>query len=344
MLRPLQEIFKPEDYPDLLLGIDRPDDAAVYRIDDTRVVVATLDFFTPVVDDPYDYGAIAAANALSDLYAMGVDPLFALNISAMPASLDAEIVGEIIRGGAEKVREAGAVVAGGHSIQDDEPKFGLVALGFGEASKLIKKEGAVAGSYLVLTKPIGTGVTTTALRDGVADASDIQDAVRWMSRLNVRASRVARAAGVCAGTDITGFGLLGHAAELAEASGVRLRFFLDRIPFLTGARKYADMGKFPGGSSDNRLFFQDRVRFETGIDEITQMMLFDAQTSGGLLLVVESEQLSGFRQNAEQEGLSFWIIGEIEPGDGIEVLRSISRSEFPGSSSGESVWYYADPA
>jgi selenide,water dikinase len=337
----LQKIFKPDDYPDLLVGLGEPDDAAVYRIDDTRVVVATLDFFTPVVDNPYHYGAIAAANALSDLYAMGVDPVFALNISAMPGSLDTAIVSEIMRGGAEKVREAGAVVAGGHSIQDDEPKYGLVAFGFGEAEKLIKKTGALPGSFLIITKPLGTGVTTTALRTDEADEEDIRDVIHLMLQLNREASHVAREVGVRSGTDVSGFSLLGHAVELSEASQVQLNLYLERVPFLRGARKYAEMWKFPGGSFDNKLFFQDRTHFEDGIDETTQMMLFDAQTSGGLLLVVERDQITGFKQRAEQVGQDYWVIGEVLEGNGIHVSRKVI-ADFPESSDDRSLWFYRE--
>ncbi len=341
MLRPLQDIFQPDDYPDLVVGLGQPDDAAVYRIDADRVMVATLDFFTPVVDDPYDYGAIAAANALSDLYAMGVEPLLALNISAMPPSLDIQIVSEIMRGGAEKVREAGGVVAGGHSIQDDEPKYGLVAIGLGEERTLIKKEGASVGDYLVLTKPLGTGVTTTALRAGEADEEHVREVVDWMKMLNRRASKVARAAGVKAGTDVTGFSLLGHGVELSEASDVQLRFSLERIPFLSGAKKYADMWKFPGGSADNKLFFEDRVTFQSNIEEVSQMMLYDAQTSGGLLLAVSPEMLDAFIEHAGKEQLSYWFIGEVRSGSGIEVVARLESGRLPGSIDQEGIWFHS---
>lgn len=340
MLRPIQDIFEPDDYPDLIVGLEQPDDAAVYRIDDQRVMVATLDFFTPIVDDPYEYGAIAAANAFSDLYAMGVDPVLALNISALPASLEVEIVHEIMRGGAEKAREAGAVVAGGHSIQDDEPKYGLVAIGFGEEENLIKKAGAGPGDVIVLTKPLGTGVTTTALREGKAGDQHVAEATRWMSQLNRTASLVARATGVKAGTDVSGFGLLGHGVELAQAGNVRLRFFLDRVPFLSGAKKYADMWAFPGGSSDNKLFFEDKVTFQPGIEEVSQMMLFDAQTSGGLLLAVEMERVQEFRRQAQQEELDYWVIGEVLEGRGIEVLAEAGEAIPVGSAEVQGLWFH----
>lgn len=321
----------------MLVGLGQPDDAAVYRIDQSRVMVATVDFFTPIVDDPFDYGAIAAANALSDLYAMGVDPLFALNIAAMPASLDLAVVKEIMRGGAVKVREADAVIAGGHSITDDEPKYGLVALGICEADALITKTGATVGNLIVLTKPIGTGVTTTALRAGEAAVTDVQDAVRWMSTLNRSAAAVARAVGVNSGTDVTGYSLLGHAVEVSEASGVQLQFFLNRIPFLVGARKYAELWKFPAGSFDNKEFFQDRVEFKSGMDDASQMLLFDAQTSGGLLLFVDGSRLDAFSAEAKKVGMEFWLVGEVAEGRGVVVHRSDRDRNLPVLSKSENV-------
>ncbi len=212
------------------MGLSSPDDAAVWRLDDERSLVVTIDFFTPVVDDPYDYGAIAAANALSDLYAMGAYPILTLNVAAMPGSLSTDIVSEIFRGGAEKVREAGAVIAGGHTIQDDEPKYGLVGVGLVETAKLLTKAGAEVGDILVLTKPLGTGVTTTALKNGTAQEKDVAQAVAWMKRLNDKALALAHVSGVKSATDVTGFSLLGHAMEMADASGVGMRLSLPSIP------------------------------------------------------------------------------------------------------------------
>ncbi|HJX40411.1 MAG TPA: selenide, water dikinase SelD, partial [Anaerolineales bacterium] len=217
MLRPLQSLFEAAESPDLLVGLGAPDDAAVWRLDDSRALVVTTDFFTPIVDDPYAYGAIAAANALSDLYAMGAAPFLALNLVAMPTDLEPEIVAEILRGGAEQIRRAGAVLAGGHSIQDQEPKYGLVALGMADPAHLMTKDASRPGDRLVLTKPLGTGVTTTALIRDQGEPGHAAEAIEWMSRLNDRASRLALQAGVRAATDVTGFGLLGHGLELAQA-------------------------------------------------------------------------------------------------------------------------------
>lgn len=303
----------------MLVGLGTPDDAAVWRLDDSRDLVVTLDFFTPVVDDPYDYGAIAAANALSDLYAMGSRPLFALNVAAMPPQLPAAVISTIMRGGAEKVREAGAVIAGGHSVQDNEPKYGLVAIGMVEHDQLMIKGAAQAGEVLLLSKPLGTGVTTTALKRGSALAEDVQRVTSWMSRLNADAANLALEAGVRAATDVTGFSLLGHAVEMAEASSVQLQFSLSKIPFLSGTFNYAEAGNFPGGSADNKLYFSDRVLFSEGIEELFQMLLFDAQTSGGLLLSVPESKVHQMIKSAGERDIPLWPVGRVTPGEGVTI-------------------------
>jgi len=313
-------LFRSEDYPDLLVGLGEPDDAAVWRLDDERALIATTDFFTPVVDDPYDYGAIAAANALSDVYAMGGQPFLALNIAALPPSLPVEISAEILRGGAEKAREAGVVLAGGHTVQDKEPKYGLIVLGFVHPQRILSKKGAQPGDALVLSKPLGFGTVTTALKREQADPSDVAEAVGWMKRLNRQAGELAVEFGLRGGTDVTGFSLLGHGLEMANASGVGLRFFFERIPFTRGARRYASEWIFPGGSADNKLFYSSQVRFAPGIDDASQMLLFDAQTSGGLLLAVPPQRLEGLLERAAQVGQPLWVVGEVISGAGIEVL------------------------
>jgi selenide,water dikinase len=320
VLRPIGEIFRSGDYPDLLVGLGEPDDAAVWRLDDQHAIVVTTDFFTPVVDNPYDYGAIAAANSLSDVYAMGGKPFLALNVMAIPPDLPADIVGEILRGGAEKAREAGVVIAGGHSIQDEEPKYGLIGLGFVNPKEMITKSGARPGDALLLSKPLGFGTTTTALKQGLADPGDVTEAVGWMKRLNNLAAQVALEFSLRGGTDITGFGLLGHAWEMAEASSVGLRISHEKVPFIRGARRYAAEWIFPGGSSDNRLYFGPHVRFDPEIDESTQMLLFDAQTSGGLLLAVPGDKLEAFFGRAAKVGLVLWEVGEVVEGGEIEVV------------------------
>ena len=324
MLRPVQDLFRTEEYPDLLVGLGVPDDAAVWRLDDQRALVLTTDFFTPVVDDAYDYGAIAAANSLSDIYAMGGRPFMALNVAALPPDLPAEILSNILRGGAEKTREAGVVIAGGHTVQDQEPKYGLVVVGMVDPARMVTKGGARPGDRLVLTKPLGFGVTTTALKRQQADDVDVDEVVGWMKRLNRAAAELGAGAGVRGGTDITGYSLLGHGLEMAEASGVKLRLFLDQIPLVSGARRYARLGTFPGGASDNRLFFGPRVQFEQGIAETDEMLLFDPQTSGGLLLAVPPERLDEFQAQARAAGQPVWLIGEAMAGAGIEVVREAS--------------------
>jgi selenide,water dikinase len=303
----------------LLVGLGKPDDAAVWRLDNERALVATTDFFTPVVDDPYDYGAIAAANALSDVYAMGGVPFLALNVAALPPDLPPDMLSEIIRGGADKAREAGVVIAGGHTIQDKEPKYGLIVLGFIDPRRMITKGGAKVGDALVLSKPLGFGTTTTALKNELVLPEDVIEVVGWMKRLNKLAAELAVEAGVRAGTDVTGFSLLGHAWEIAEASGVGMRFFNDKIPFTHGAQRYAQDWIFPGGTSDNRLYYQSHVRFPADMDEASQMLLFDAQTSGGLLLCVPPTNLDGLLTRADEASQPLWVIGEVIEGGEIEI-------------------------
>jgi selenide, water dikinase len=228
-------------------------------------------------------------------------------------------LGEILRGGAEKAKEAGVVIAGGHTIQDKEPKFGLVVVGFVDPAHLLTKAGARPGDRLVLTKPLGMGVTTTALKREQARAEDVAEAVMWMTRLNRAAGQLAVESALLAGTDITGYSLLGHSWEMAHASGVGMRFFYEQIPFLSGARAYADAWTFPGGASDNRLNFGDHVRFDPHLDEAAQMLLFDPQTSGGLLLAVPPAKLAALQARAAALEQPMWEIGEVTEGNLIEV-------------------------
>ena len=290
-------------------------------MDDKRALIVTTDFFTPVVDEAYDYGAIAAANSLSDAYAMGARPFLALNVTALPPKLPPEVSSEILRGGAEKSREAGVVIAGGHTIMDEEPKYGLVVLGFADIDKMMTKGGAQVGDALVLSKPIGFGTTTTAIKQQKATPEEIAEVVGWMSSLNKTASELALEFGVRGATDITGFSLLGHAYEMAETSGVGLCFNLSEIPMISCARKYAESWTFPGGSADNKLYFEKHVTFDEGIDEENKMLLFDAQTSGGLLLSVPSEKLDALLTHAKELDQPLWHIGEVVAGDGIRVEK-----------------------
>lgn len=301
------------------MGLREPDDAAVWRLDEERAIVVTTDFFTPVVDNAYDYGAIAAANSLSDVYAMGGKPFLALNIAALPEDLPEELSREIIRGGAEKAREAGVVIAGGHTVKDKEPKYGLVVIGFVDPRTMLSKGGLRVGDALVLTKPLGFGVTTTALKRGQAAEEDVLEAVQWMKQLNQTASQLATEFHVRGGTDITGYSLLGHGLEMANASGVSLKFNFADVPFIAGARKYAEKGMFPGGAFDNKKHFEAAVKFGTALDEPDQMLLFDPQTSGGLLLGVLPQDLNSFLTRGREAGQAFWVIGNVEEGRGIEI-------------------------
>jgi len=302
------------------VGLREPDDAAVWRLDEDRAIVMTTDFFTPVVDDAYDYGSIAAANSLSDVYAMGGKPFLALNVTALPDDLPAGIAREIVRGGAEKAREAGVVIAGGHTVKDKEPKYGLVVIGFVDPDKMLSKGGLNVGDALVLTKPLGFGVTTTALKREQADEQDVAEAVSWMKQLNKTASQLAVEFGLRGGTDITGYSLLGHGLEMAEASRVLLSLDFARIPFISCARKYAEKGAFPGGAFDNKKYFESKVKFAKSIDEPNQMLLFDPQTSGGLLLGVPQEKLASFLESARETDQAAWVIGRVKTGTGIKVI------------------------
>jgi len=320
VLRPLQDLFRPVDYPDLLVGLGAPDDAAVYRLDEARALIVTTDFFTPIVDDPYQYGAIAAANALSDVYAMGGRPLLALNIAALPPTLPPEMIAQIMVGLAEKVREAGAVIAGGHTIQDKEPKVGLAVVGLASPDRLLTKGGARPGDWLILTKPLGTGCITTAAKSDQARPDDLVEAAAWMMRLNRDAAEVAEGVGARAATDITGFGLLGHATELAEASGVTLHLDAAQMPLLPGAEQYATAWIFPGGSAANREAYQRGVRVVGDLAEHRLMLLFDAQTSGGLLIALPPDQREAFAVQMAGRQAPWWDVGQVGPREDVPLV------------------------
>jgi len=300
--------------------LEDADDAAVWRLDDDHALIVTTDFFTPIVDDAYDYGAIAAANSLSDVYAMGGKPFLGLNIAAFPPDLPPDLLSEILRGGAEKAREAGVVIAGGHSIQDKEPKYGLVVLGMVEPEHLITKKGALPGYRLLLSKPLGFGVMTTALKQNIASAADMAEVIQWMKQLNKNASEMAVTAGIHCGSDITGFSLLGHAWEMANASGVGFCFEFEKIPFVQNVISYAREWIFPGGAFDNKQYFSRYVRFDSKIDEMTQTLLFDPQTSGGLLLAAPSDKTSEILEKAKDIGQPLWDVGEVIRENIIQVV------------------------
>ncbi len=312
--------FAPGATPeDLLVGLDAPDDAAVYRLSDDRALVLTVDFFAPIVDDPYSYGQIAAANALSDIYAMGAEVAVALNILGVPIDLDAGTTQEILRGGAEKVAEAGGVIVGGHTVIDPEPKYGLCVVGFVDPSRIMTKGGARPGDRLLLTKPLGTGLITTAHKFEECDESHLDAAVVTMSKLNAGASRLACEAGAVAMTDVTGFGLLGHAHEMAEAGGVGMRISAGVLPLLPGAEDYAYRGIVTGGGERNRAHLDGRVRFGGEISEDMQHLLFDPQTSGGLLFALPPAAADRAERRFAEAGEPLWCIGDVFEGEGIVI-------------------------
>lgn len=272
--------------PNLIVGLDIPDDAAVYRLREDLALIQTVDFFTPVVDDPYIFGQIAAANALSDIYAMGGRPVLALNIACFPNCLPLEILAEILRGGADKVAEAGATVAGGHTVEDEEPKYGLAVTGIADPARIITNASARAGDLLVLTKPLGTGIIVTGMKAGLVSTAGEQYAVDVMKTLNRNAGSAMLEAGANSCTDITGFGLLGHAAEMAEASGVSFTITASTVPVLPEVEELAAMGIIPAGAYSNRDYLADKVAFGDGISHEKKAILFDPQTSGGLLIAI----------------------------------------------------------
>lgn len=301
------------------MGINPADDAAVWKIDNSRSLVLTTDFFTPIVDEPYDYGAIAAANSLSDIYAMGATPLLALNIAAFPPALPAEILSQIVLGAAEKAREAGIVIAGGHTIQDQEPKFGLVVLGIVETSSLLKKSALQVEDEILITKPLGIGVTTTALKSGKASREDIDLAKKWMKMLNAGPSQISTRLGLKAATDVTGFALLGHLWEMVSSSNLAAEINFDAIPFLESAYFYGNQWLFAGGAFNNRLFYEKEVVYIKNIDDVSKMLMFDPQTSGGLLIACPPDKLAAFHSEAQQLNIQYWKIGRIVEGNKIFI-------------------------
>ena len=291
--------------PRILVDASTRDDAAVYQLTPDRAIVATVDFFTPIVDDAYDFGRIAAANAFSDVYAMGGTPLLALNLVGWPRDkLPYELLGDVLRGGADIAKEAGAFVLGGHSVDDPEPKYGMVVIGEVHPHRIVTLARARAGDVLVLTKPIGTGVLTTALKRDLLAATDLAPAVKSMTTLNAGAARAMRATGggVHAATDVTGFGLLGHLHNMLAASGMSAELDAAAVPLLAKAAELAASGAVPGGTKRNREALAPHVTFNPAVAEPVRVLLFDAQTSGGLLIAVEADRVNTLLAALEREG------------------------------------------
>ena len=301
--------------PALLVGYSTNDDAAVYRLTSELAAVATVDFFTPIVDDPYDFGRVAATNAISDIYAMGARPTFALSIIGFPVgALPLETMAQILRGGADKAAEAGIAIVGGHSIDDPEPKYGLAVYGLVHPERAVKNSTARAGDVLVLTKPIGTGVISQGLKKGVASEDEVAGAIAAMTTLNRAASEAMVEVGPSAATDVTGFGLMGHLHEVVHASGLAATIDAAAVPLLPGARRLAEAGLVSGGSKRNAAHFGQWVTFADGVDTPTRALLCDAQTSGGLLVAMPREKLAAFEAALAARGVRSAVIGSIVAG------------------------------
>ncbi|MFC4776894.1 selenide, water dikinase SelD [Paenibacillus sp. GCM10023252] len=298
--------------PNLLVGIDTSDDAGVYKLTDDLAIVQTVDFFTPIVDDPYSFGQVAAANAISDIYAMGGKPLTVLNIVAFPIhTLDKQVLTDILRGAADKVAEAGATLVGGHSIDDKEPKFGLAVTGLVHPDKVRTNAGAKAGDKLILTKPIGVGILTTSIKKDKLSAEEVGAVTKVMATLNKTAAEIMEPYNVHACTDVTGFGLLGHASEMAKGSGVGIRISKSQVPVLPRVRELAEEGFVPGGTKNNYAHLEGSMTFDQELDQLDQWILCDAVTSGGLLIAVAGDQGDALLGELRAAGVDAHMIGEV---------------------------------
>ncbi len=313
-------------HPDLLVGLERSDDAAVYRLNDRQAIIQTVDFFPPIVDDPYTFGAVAAANSLSDVYAMGGRVLLALSVAAFPRDFPREVIRQIFQGGADKVAEAGGVLAGGHTVTDKEPKYGLCVTGLVEPGRALIKGGLAPGQRLFLTKPLGTGVISTANKSGKAEPADVEAAVQSMARLNRGAAELVSELGVRGCTDVTGFALLGHASEMVLASGCGMRIRLEAIPLLPGAAACAAAGFFAGGMGRNRAFLEDlarqgrlRLGIAPGLPTERIGLLYDSETSGGLLFAASADRAHEVHDRFAATGETVWEIGEVIPEVALEI-------------------------
>jgi selenide, water dikinase len=309
-----------ETAPDeLIAGLNPPDDAAVYRVSDDLAVIGTVDFFPPLVDDARTFGAIAAANAMSDVFAMGGRVLFALSIAAFPEELPRDVMAEVFGGASDMVRAAGGTLAGGHTIRDPEPKYGLAVIGAAHPDRLLRKGGARPGDALVLTKPLGTGLLVSGARQGRTEAEDLATAIESMRTLNRAASEVLVANGIVAATDVTGFGLLGHGLEMARAGGVRFCFEAGALPPLPGALDLAVAGVETGGAAHNRRFVQDSLEVTAGVSDELVTLAHDPQTSGGLLAAVPADRITNVLVGLDRAGVGAWRVGRVESGAGVRL-------------------------
>ncbi|NOX36369.1 MAG: selenide, water dikinase SelD [Calditrichaeota bacterium] len=326
--RILQQLPEQND-PSLLVGLASHDDAGVYRLSDEQVLIQTVDFFTPVVDNPRDFGRIAVANALSDIYAMGGRPITALNIVGFPAErVDLNVLGEILVGGMEKLAEAGVALLGGHSVKDPELKFGVAVTGLAHPDEVVTNAGARPGDGILLTKPLGSGILTTALKNNRLSSKQLEAVTRVMAQLNDRASQIMKRYQVHACTDVTGFGLLGHLLEVVRASEVSARLWMDRIPLLEGALELAAQGHLPGGLQANRQYAEPHARISEALSPEQKALLYDPQTSGGLLICVPRPHVRTCLQELKAVYPQSALIGEIRPPAEV-AIEVVPRSETP---------------
>lgn len=315
-----------EEHADLLVGLGKSDDAAVFRITDDVAIVETVDFFPPIVDDPYLFGAIAAANSMSDVYAMGGEVLFALNVAGFPRELPKPIIAAVFRGGADKVREAGGVIAGGHTVVDAEPKYGLCVTGRVDPRRVLAKGGLRPGQRVFLSKPLGTGVIATAAKNDACESAVLEGAVQSMLRLNRVAAAVAREVGATGATDITGFGLLGHASEMVAGAGVGLALRSRDLPLLPGALALAERGSFSGGMTRNRRYLEEAfgarglLRVDAAVAEPLAKLLCESETSGGLLFGVDEDRAALVNEGFARRGEPVWEIGVVTKEPALVVI------------------------
>jgi selenide, water dikinase len=309
-----------DSHPDLIVGLQTSDDAAVFRMSDEQAIVQTVDFFPPIVDDPYSYGAIAATNSMSDVFAMNGSVLLALSVAAFPAEMPIEAITSIFEGAADKVREAGGIIAGGHTVIDDEPKYGLSVTGTVRPDRIWTKAGAQPGDVLFLTKPLGTGLITTALKNGIATDIHVAEAIRWMTTLNRAAQEAVTDLHIHACSDITGFSLAGHASEIADKSDVGIELDAATLPVIDGALDYARAGQASGGLQRNRAHFEGaRVQIADSLSNELRLLCFDPQTSGGLLLAVSPAAVDGVEGRFESRGVPYWGVGRVTDGAGVSI-------------------------
>ena len=311
--------------PDLLVGLDSRDDAAVLRIDEEKALVFSTDFFAPVLDDPYDYGSVAAANALSDIYAMGGVPQMAINLVAWPDDMDPEIIAKVLRGAFDKVVEAGAYLAGGHTVRDTEPKFGLAVTGVVHPDRILRSDGARIGDVIVLTKPLGSGVITTALKQSKVEKLHLKTCVSVMTKLNEGGMLAAQSVYpyIHAATDVTGYGLIGHAHEMATGAGCSIEIEFDTLPWIVGSLTYAEAGMFSGGATANKEYYSEHVTYvyKNKIVDWKTNMLFDPQTSGGLLLSVQRDHASDLLAALEKQGSEdSCVVGQVVVGEAGRIV------------------------